>query len=137
MIPCSGVVVFDNSCDEIRTVLVQTHRGNYSYPKGKRHKEETYFETAMRELEEETGIKSDDITILEDFYIDELSNKRNPNVRYFVGYIDGSNHNFSFDDEELESVKWVTSDELLKLEKLKESRKEVFRKALEIYQNKI
>lgn len=139
-IPCSGVIVlnYDNrdKDNNISTVVVKTHRGNYSYPKGKRKKGEEYLDTALRELEEETGIKQNMIDLLGDdgssecYYIDELSNKGNPNVRYFVGVLKEQDHKFTFDEEELESVEWITIDELLKLEKLKQSRKDVFTQTL-------
>jgi 8-oxo-dGTP pyrophosphatase MutT (NUDIX family) len=132
-VPCAGVIVFDTSCesDEIKTVLVKTERGNCSYPKGKRKKGEEDLETALRELEEETGITPEQITLVEDVWIDELSNKGNPNVRYFVGIINDPNHKFTFDSDELESVDWHTKEQLYKLEKLKKARKDVFTKAMD------
>ena len=82
VIPCSGFIILSN--DKKRTVLVRTHRGNFSFPKGKRKKGETYKETALRELEEETGLREEDIVIQNISCFDELSYKGNPSVRYFV-----------------------------------------------------
>lgn len=135
IIPCAGVIVLDTS--DLKTVLVRTERGNYSYPKGKRKKGEQYLETALRELEEETGITPEKITLIEDVWIDELSNKGNPNVRYFIGTLDDPNHKFTFDQDELESVDWHTKEELYNLEKLKKARKDVFTKALAIHEGKL
>ena len=52
--PCACFVVFSTDCTQ--TVLVETPRGNLSFPKGKREKGETDMVAALRELEEETGL---------------------------------------------------------------------------------
>ena len=59
---CCGIIVLDGS----KTILVRTPRGNYSYPKGKKEKDETNMETAFRELEEETGLLSTDVELYPD-----------------------------------------------------------------------
>ena len=78
--PCAGIIVIN--VDE--TVLVSTQNGNYSFPKGKRNKNETSLETAWRELGEETGLEKKHVKLIDDFTIDELSDKGNIAIRYYI-----------------------------------------------------
>lgn len=127
MFPCAGFVIF-NKQNEI--ILVETHNGNYSFPKGKRNKNETTIETAYRELHEETGIEKNNVQIIDDFYIDEKSNNGNPSVRYFVGHLIDHVNIFNFDINELKSVGWYDINDALKIHKLKDSRKMILKKLL-------
>lgn len=133
-IPCAGIIVLAKNQS---TILVKTKQNNYSFPKGKRKKGETYFQTASREFCEETGIKMDQIEILCDsdgkrVYVDELSDRNNPNIRYFVGtlLVDANNIKMSCDPDELEIVEWIDKNTLFNLEKLKPQRKTVFTNVL-------
>jgi len=130
IIPCSGFIIF--SQDKTKTVLVETHMGNLSYPKGKRKKGEIYMETALRELEEETGLTEDDIDIIKDVFLDELSNKSNPSVRYFLAYIKDEKYKFIFDSEELMDVEWYDRENILLFNNIKNSRKLILNEALTI-----
>ena len=135
IIPCAGIILMKDD----QTVLVRTKRGHHSFPKGKRKKGETYFETATREFVEETNIPIDDITILDNVFIDGLSVRGNPNVRYFLATF---NHNidemtFSFDPDELEHVAWYPKNEVFALDKFLPDRKMVFKKALEIFEDQV
>lgn len=127
--PCSGIIVFDND----KTILVNTDRGNFSFPKGKRKKGETDSETAWREFYEETGIDKNDVELIDNVFIDEKSNKGNVNVRYFVGRIKREIKEFTYDKTELNNVQWICVDDALKLDKLKNKRCEVLQKAYAIH----
>lgn len=126
--PCAGFIVF--STDGEKTILVKTHRGNLSFPKGKREKGETSIVTAFRELEEETGLSKDDIDVFPDQYIDEMSNKGNPSVRYFLCKTKDDNIKFTFSERELADVSWYDCSEVLKLNNIKNARKEVLQEAM-------
>lgn len=84
---CFGVIVLD--LVNKKTILVETPNGYLSFPKGKyeKNKDLTNLNCALRELEEETGIKSDYIDILTDKIINEFTPKGNCNIQYFVGVI--------------------------------------------------
>lgn len=49
------------SKDNLQILLLELPSGRYDFPKGKIEKNETFIETAYRELEEETGITKEDI----------------------------------------------------------------------------
>lgn len=124
-VPCAGIIVFDKD----NTVLVNTEKGNYSFPKGKREKGETSLETAWRELQEETGLTKDYVKLIDDFCLDEQSRNGNLSIRYYVGHLTKPYNTFTFDKNELENVQWITVDNALKLEKFVDKRKEILKQA--------
>lgn len=97
-----------------RVVLVESHRGKWGFPKGHPEQEdESEVATALRELKEETGISTCEISPA-DFYESEYvyeqdgeqSTKR---VRLYLGYVE---------DEavtpragEIREVRWCTYEE--------------------------
>lgn len=129
--PCVGIIVFN----ENKTVLVRTEVGNYSFPKGGRKKGETDLQTAWRELYEETGLSNENVKLIDDLYIDELSDKGHLSVRYFIGIIVKNIIKLKYDPEELEFVGWFDIKEALQLDKLKSQRKDILQKASEHYNN--
>lgn len=133
-VPCAGFVVF--STDLKKVVMVRTPRGNLSFPKGKRKKGETDSMTAYRELEEETGLTKDDIVMLTEEFIDEVSNNGHPNVRYFICSVKDDKFRFVIEDaDELEAVGWYEVSKAGYLPNLKTQRKEVLGKAVEMVGN--
>lgn len=104
VLPCAGVIVFDKELEQC--ILVKTENNNYGFPKGKRNKGESTEQTALRELYEETGLTKDQIKLVENFTLDELSKKGNPCIRYLLAICDDTNHKFHFDEKELAEVKW-------------------------------
>lgn len=123
--PCSGIIVINS--DE--TILVQTKNGNYSFPKGKKNKNETSLETAFRECREETGIEKTNLKIIDGYCIDEYSDKGNIAIRYYVGYTISKPTEFKFDQSELNNVGWIKISDALQLDKLKNRRKEILQQA--------
>ena len=119
--PCSGVIVFKGN----ETVIVTTENDRCSFPKGKRNKKETDLETAFRELEEETGLTKDHVELIDGIVIDETSNNGNPSVRYFVGRLIKDIDEFTFDKDELKKVEWHRVEDAMKLEGLKDRRKQI------------
>lgn len=133
---CGGIVLF--SYDKSKVVLVSSMKGHKSFPKGKREKKDRSFDdTAFRETEEETGICSDQITILSDDVICEFKEgKSNVSVAYLVGTMNTPHYGkFTYDEEELIDVKWYDIDEALRLDTLADRRKEVLDAAIKIMQN--
>jgi len=123
--PCAGIIVLDITNN--KTILVCTDYDNYSFPKGKRNKGETEIITAWRELEEETGLTPDHVELYENYTIDENSDRGNIATRYYVGKLVKEHENITFDQEELKKVEWINMEEVYKLEKFKDRRKDILR----------
>jgi len=121
-IHCGGIIVFTQ---DLEFVTVISENGNHGFPKGKREKGETLFATALRELREETGLQQEDIELIqpETVYFDEISNKGNPCVRYWLAEYkspqSSKEFNFIFDITELNQVLWMNAQQLLPLLTLK------------------
>lgn len=127
---CSGVIVFNNS----KTVLVSTKAGNFSFPKGKKERDETDIETAWRELKEETGLTDQHVRLIDEEPIEEYTNKGNICIRYYVGFLIVEPPAFKFNENELSSVAWYEIQDALELKKFKNTRKEILTKAYTRYQ---
>lgn len=123
--PCSGIIVINSDA----TILVRTKKGNYSFPKGKKEKNETSLETAYRECYQETGLIKANIKLIDDYYLDEFSDKGNIAIRYYVGYAIDKPTVLKFDPDELESVEWIKISDAMQLGKLKDRRKEILKQA--------
>ncbi|MCM2371846.1 NUDIX domain-containing protein [Aporhodopirellula aestuarii] len=76
--------------------LLMRHHDRWDLPKGHCDGEETYLETAKREMREETGISPKNCRFAEDFQFDiqyEVSYRKQPgkifqkNVRYFLAWL--------------------------------------------------
>ena len=112
--PCAGIIVFNNG----KIVLVNTNSGNFSFnlsslwsfasfTKGKRNRWELDLEVAWRELEEETGLTKDHVELIDNFHIDELSNRGNLCIRHFVGTLSKKLKDFKFNPTELANVNGI------------------------------
>jgi 8-oxo-dGTP pyrophosphatase MutT (NUDIX family) len=135
---CAGVVVLrkNKDIDELECVIVKAGESNYGFPKGKtkgkKDKRESYKETALRELEEETGIQDPQIKFINNNFIDEINEKGNVNIKYLTAeYIDPNEHVFTYDKNELENVKWMLVTDALKV--LWDRRKTVLEQAVEMF----
>ena len=119
--PCSGIIVIDDN----KTVLVCTKQDNYSFPKGKKKKGETILETAWRELTEETGLTQEHVKLIDDFALDENSDRGNIATKYYVGLLIKNLEKLQFDPDELVKVEWIDIQDAYKLDKFKNRRKEL------------
>lgn len=89
----TGFLIFrkDDEKDKKEYLLLNYPAGHWDYPKGHVEVNETEIETAYRELEEETGIKKEDVEVYEDFRetIDYIYKKgrdiSHKEVVYFLG----------------------------------------------------
>jgi len=126
---CYGGIIFDEKLENI--VIVETDKNNIGFPKGKRHREELPFETALREVNEETSLKIENINFIENTEsINETSSNGNvQSIGYFIGWTSQLDLEMK-DKEELQSVRWVKTDEAISL--LPEKRKIILEKVLDI-----
>ncbi len=125
--PCAGIIVFNKDW----TILVSTKYKNYSFPKGKRNKNESTIDAAWRELQEETGLTKNDVELINDFTINEHNDKGNLSITYFVGKLIKNVDELIFDANELENSEWFNVNTVYKLKKLKDRRKDILRQAYE------
>lgn len=86
----SGVIVFRTTRDKIEYLVLKGRTGDWEFPKGGIEDDEEYQQTALRELEEETGIT--EVKLYPDFK-DEYSyhfysnnEKIQKTVHLFVGH---------------------------------------------------
>ena len=69
------------------------------------------------------------VVLIGSHYIDELSGKGNPCVRYFVARLIQHPTKLTCDPDELVNVSWYTIPNALGLDKLKDSRKIILKNA--------
>lgn len=70
-----------------------------------------------------TRIEKTNLKLIDNFQIDEFSDKGNIAIRYYVGKVIIKLEKFKFDETELKNVEWIKISNALKLEKLKNRRK--------------
>lgn len=132
---CCGFIILN--LEKKQTILVKTPNSNYSFPKGKfeKKKDSGYFECALRELEEETGLTKNMIEIIPQIILEEIKKETGLcSVQYWIAIIKPEyiNFNFKFDKDEIDSVEWIGFDSINKLNNFKESRKVVFNKLMNL-----
>ena len=129
----AGVIIYRDTKPH-QFLLLHYPAGHWDFPKGHVEKNETAIQTALRELEEETSIKEEDVILDDDFEetIDYFYKKRgdlaHKKVIYLLGKSDTKDVEIS---EEHQDFIWLPYDEALSkltfrnaknlLEKAKES----------------
>ena len=112
----AGGVVYKKEHNNIYW-LIAKHSGyhQWAFPKGLIEKDEELEATALREVEEETGIKAKIIKkmLKPETYTYIFNNKKiNKTVHYFLmEYVSGSTDDHDWETEE---VKWVTFEDAMK-----------------------
>lgn len=131
---CFGFIILD--FDKKKILLVETPEGHLSFPKGKFEKKQdlSQFACALRELEEETGITPDMITVVPDVVLSEYNKKNICSIQYYVGIIKSSKSiKFTpINPEEIVDVKWYSINKIDSLDNLKQSRKDVFNELIKL-----
>lgn len=134
---CYGViVVLKGEQNKFLMLEREETKNDWTFAKGHAEEGETPKETAMRELEEETGIKEIEILDLplihEEYEIVSHSEKRLKINDYFIGFV--KDKNVKIEKEEIQSYKWVTFEEALNSFQ-HESRKQVLKETQKYIQN--
>lgn len=114
-----GVIVFyiENEGvlnSEIQFLILKQIQGHWSFPKGHADEGETKLETAVRELEEESGLK--DVELISDLpqIIDEYTIKpgtpeeTHKVVEFFIGRV--YNKDVKMQKGEIFDYKWITNE---------------------------
>ena len=79
-----GAVVFTEADGTIRYLIVRGNSGNYSFPKGHVEAGEDEYETALREIFEETGLRPE---FVDGFRMTEASRVKNGRMKDVVYYL--------------------------------------------------
>ncbi|KRX05877.1 NUDIX hydrolase domain protein [Pseudocohnilembus persalinus] len=134
-----GLIVF---CEQSQKfALAHNNQGFWEFPKGYPEKnDKSEIESAMREFEEETGIKRNLIVLEESVKQGELKTsylrfgKYQKEAHYYLGYIKNE-EKFIIQEQEIKNAGWFTSQQVeeklgfLELKKL-------FEKVIEILKDK-
>jgi len=122
MVKAAGVVIFRLSpSGQKEYLLVQNKRGEWTPPKGKLNQGESWYQGAIREVKEETGLrKGKDYWLFKNksyeiSYVDE-SRKRSrlKKTIYYLGLV-SKEVNINLDIKELESYVWITAEKAIDL----------------------
>lgn len=130
----SGGVVYRGAGKEVEIVLIYLKSRNvWSLPKGAIERGESQGETALREVEEETGLRAKIVQriggISYTFFIKDRDSRCFKNVDYYLmEFIEGSTDDH---DSEVDEVGWFPIDEALEKVIYKGDR-EIIKKAREI-----
>ena len=63
----AGIIIYRKTEDGLKFLLLYHGRGYWNFPKGKIESEERSFQTALREIKEETGLSRDDLKLNQHF----------------------------------------------------------------------
>lgn len=139
MFPCNGFITFKEDNDDLFVLIVQTPNNHQGFAKGKRIINEFEQTCANRERTEETGINKNETLVLtgSDIYLEEYNDKGKASVKYFIEkYIGDVNKILKCENSnELENINWIPINNVYKSEYILERRKEILRKAVELYKN--
>lgn len=145
--PCAGVIIIDGltrsysdtadskpavDWNQVSCPMVRTKKGHWGFPKGKREKNETPLQNALREVKEETGIEADELCLLEGANVYEYSDRGNPSVMYFTAHYHAPQRRVlrCQDPDELSVVQWMKVKDALRLSDMKQRRKRLLEEAL-------
>lgn len=103
-----GVIPYQNTAAGIRYLLILQTNGYWSLPKGHMELFESEQETALRELQEETGLTAALDPDFREMVSYAMSGKRTKQVVLFPGQVSGD---ISLQDSEAVDFRWVTAAE--------------------------
>ena len=105
-----GLIVFNGN-----HVLLIKRNGNWDLPKGKHEEGEQYTQTALRETDEETGIRQTDLVITDELFPTQhfttYDGKHHIKTTYwYMAKYRGPQDHMLFPQEEegIEDVKWIS-----------------------------
>lgn len=120
-----GVIPIYKKDSAVQFLMICHIDGHWSFPKGGKEDGESDIETAMRELEEETGITKCQLLIDQEFF-EQYSWTResvviDKTVKFFVGLVDSKE--IKIQESEITDYRWADYSEALKLATHPEAKK--------------
>lgn len=119
-----GVIPVRRDDNDFLFLLVHQVVGHWAFPKGHPDLGETEFETALRELGEETGISKckivEDFRYTQTYSFVENAETINKEVVFFIGFV--SNDEIKIMEDEIQSFAWLSFDECMERLTYNESR---------------
>lgn len=134
-----GVIIYHMKNGEPEFLIIKHRQGHWSFAKGHKEKGESDFQTALRELKEETGIKdanfiSDKIELSEKYSFNSANKHRvEKSVDYFIAEV--PSNDVKIDNMEILEYQWQELNSGLELVTFTESQN-ILKKANEIILNK-
>lgn len=134
-----GVIIYHMKNGEPEFLIIRHRQGHWSFAKGHKEKDESDFQTALRELKEETGIKdanfiSDKIELSEKYSFNSANKQRvEKSVDYFIAEVPSDD--VKIDNMEILEYQWQDLNSGFELVTFTESQN-ILKKAYEIIINK-
>lgn len=135
----AGGVVYRWEGEEVQLLLIHDRYGRIALPKGKMEAGETLQQTALREINEETGISGEVIAPLARIhytYKNAEFGKVNKEVHYFL--VEATGGELKAQQEEINSVAWFPLEAAWQLQQSSgyDNNDEVVRKAMQLLMEK-
>jgi 8-oxo-dGTP pyrophosphatase MutT (NUDIX family) len=115
-----GIIPVDQTRERTCFLIIQHRAGHWAFPKGKPEPGETELQSALRELQEETGIRAVSVCeepVFEEHYMIQTGSGSTPavakTVRYFLGLV--QDPRVVLQEAEVQAYKWATLDEAREL----------------------
>jgi 8-oxo-dGTP pyrophosphatase MutT (NUDIX family) len=119
-----GIVPILEDHGEYLVLLIQHNAGHWAFPKGHQEPGETELQTAMREFEEETGIKDYEIarhiSLTERYSFKYKKQRIDKEVVYFGAFVRQST--VKIQKSEIKDFRWVTLKDAIRLATFEEGR---------------
>lgn len=115
----AGGVVFIEENDHIQLLMIEDRNHKWTLPKGKQEKGETYSETAIREINEETGVKGKVVKPLDKVYYEyyhPYHTKVEKEVYYYL--VKALTKQIKVQISEINTAKWMGMEEAWQKQKL-------------------
>ncbi|NLM19967.1 MAG: NUDIX domain-containing protein [Clostridiaceae bacterium] len=113
-----GAIVFTRINDEIKYLLVKQQAGFYSFPKGHAENNETEIETALREINEETGLNPkilDGFKVSDEYPLPDKENTIKQVVYFLAEYQDNQDQKLVAQEDEIIKIDLLTYEEAFKI----------------------
>jgi 8-oxo-dGTP pyrophosphatase MutT (NUDIX family) len=111
-----GIIPVKYHQGEFLYLLIQHHDGHWGFPKGHMEEGESFLETAVRELEEETGLTLDKIflkrSFKERYQYHREGHRWSKMVVYYLGFVERGS--VKIQDKEIKNHAWLPFEKIIK-----------------------